>query len=229
MQSRELDAAAETESGAPVLLNQPHLGVEEDEPAASEFPSWLPALRVFGQTNATFIIAEGPRGLYMIDQHAAHERILFDRLEEELTGGQVRSQPLLEPASLPLTPEQMQTLEVNAPLLSGVGFELEPFGDAACLVRSIPAAAGRGNPADLVVEVLGELQSVPQASSAQERALAAMACKAAVKAGQVLDVQEMREIVTQLERTRRPNTCPHGRPTMIHLSHAQLEREFGRR
>ena len=92
-----------------------------------------------------------------------------------------------------------------------------------------PRWQGRGGPVELVYEVLNELQTAPEPDAARERALAAMACKAAVKAGANLDVQEMRELVAQLERTLRPATCPHGRPTMIHLSHTQLEREFGRR
>ncbi len=189
----------------------------------------LPALRVFGQSNSTFIIAEGPAGLYMIDQHAAHERVLYDLLDQQFSGGTVQSQALLEPVSLSLTPEHMLALDENHELLARAGFELEPFGTDACLVRAIPALAGRGSPTDLIYEVLNELQTAPEPSSARERALAAMACKSAVKAGATLDVQEMRELVAQLEHTLRPATCPHGRPTMIHLSHTQLEREFGRR
>ncbi|HZS93671.1 MAG TPA: DNA mismatch repair endonuclease MutL [Chloroflexota bacterium] len=201
---------------------------EMDAPAPPMLQD-LPALRVFGQTNAAFIVAEGPQGLYMIDQHAAHERILFDRLDAALDAGEVASQPLLEPTPVTLTATQMQALEDNGDLLRSTGFELEPFGDDACLVRSIPALAVRAATADLTREVLDELAVLPEPAAARERALAAMACKAAVKAGQTLDVREMREIVFQLERTPRPATCPHGRPTMIHLSHSQLEREFGRR
>lgn len=189
----------------------------------------VPALRVFGQTNATFIIAEGPRGLYMIDQHAAHERILFDRFDGELEAGKLVSQQLLEGVSVDLTPDQMGALERNRELLERAGFVIEPFGSTACLVRAVPALSSRAGPAELVAEVLSELHDLPEPAAARERALAAMSCKAAVKAGQVLDLQEMRELVIQLERTLRPSTCPHGRPTMIHLSHSQLEREFGRR
>jgi DNA mismatch repair protein MutL len=155
--------------------------------------------------------------------------VLYDLFDEQLSTGAVQSQAMLEPISVPLTPEQMLALDENLELLGKTGFALEPFGSDACLVRAIPTLAGRGGPADLVNEVLNELQSSPEAESARERALAAMACKAAVKAGAILDVQEMRELVAQLERTLRPATCPHGRPTMIHLSHTQLEREFGRR
>ena len=201
----------------------------EPAAAAPTIMPGLPALRVFGQANLTFIIAEGPAGLYMIDQHAAHERVIYDLLDEQLGSGAVQSQAMLEPVSVPLTPLQMTALEEFRDLLSDAGFVLEPFGTSACLVRSVPTLAGRGGPADLVLEVLTELTTTPEAGSARERALAAMACKAAVKAGATLDVQEMRELVGQLERTLRPATCPHGRPTMIHLSHTQLEREFGRR
>jgi DNA mismatch repair protein MutL len=189
----------------------------------------LPALRIFGQANSTFIVAEGPSGLYMIDQHAAHERVLFDRLDAELEIGRVTSQTLLEPALVELTPKQMEAIDVNADLLSRAGFDLEPFGPGACLVRSLPSAGAKTKVGELVTEVLTELENLAEPEAARERALAALACKAAVKAGASLDVEEMRELVAQLEGTKRPATCPHGRPTMIHLSHSQLEREFGRR
>jgi DNA mismatch repair protein MutL len=189
----------------------------------------VPALRVFGQANRTFIIAEGPSGVYMIDQHAAHERVLFDRLEEQLNRGDVPVQPLLDPLSVELTPAQMAALETNRDLLARAGLNVDPFGESACLIRCVPAIALRAPVGELVIEVLGDLQSLPSTAAAAERALATMACKAAVKAGQALEIEEMRELVMQLERTPRPSTCPHGRPTMIHLSHSQLEREFGRR
>jgi DNA mismatch repair protein MutL len=191
--------------------------------------SGMPALRVFGQANATFIIAEGPSGLYMIDQHAAHERIIFDRLDAQFDSATVPMQPLLEPASVTITPAQMSALEGNISLLHTAGFDVEPFGTDGCLVRAVPSVAGNSSPAELITEVLSEMENCIEPRAARERALASMACKAAVKAGSALDVAEMRELVLQLERTPRPATCPHGRPTMIHLSHSQLEREFGRR
>jgi len=189
----------------------------------------VPALRIFGQANQTFIIAEGPNGLYMIDQHAAHERILFDRFDEQLLQGAIPSQPLLEPASLQLTPAQMQALEESVDLLIDLGFALESFGNTTCLVRALPSTVNGTAPLVAAVEVLEELSVSLDPAAARDRALASLACRAAVKAGQTLDVQEMRQIVIQLERTPRPSTCPHGRPTMIHLSNTQLERQFGRR
>lgn len=229
LETRQVSAFAQSEDeipGADAAPLLPETGIQDPTPLP--MPE-APALRVFGQSNRTFIIAEGPNGLYMIDQHAAHERILFDRLEGELRDGTVASQALLEPAPVELTPRQMAALESNLDLLQQAGFRLEPFGSATCLVRAVPAVAMRSSPSELVSELLFELESLPRASSAPEKTLATMACKAAVKAGQILDLQEMRELVLQLERTPRPSTCPHGRPTMIHLSHSQLEREFERR
>jgi DNA mismatch repair protein MutL len=205
------------------------LAFATEEPSPGSLLPSMPLLRVFGQANATFIIAEGPDGLYMIDQHAAHERVLYDRFEDQLSGGPVSAQPLLEPAALELTPPQMVALEHNADLLRQIGFDVEPFGDTVCLVRTVPFLSRAGDAMELVHDILNELGQLSTPDSARERALAAMACKAAVKAGQALDVREMRELVEQLERTLRPSTCPHGRPTMIHLSHSQLEKEFGRR
>lgn len=209
----------------PLPLHSSPVADREPEVPANE----TPALRVFGQSNRTFIIAEGPDGIYMIDQHAAHERILFDRFDESIAAGDVPVQPLLEPASVQLSPGQMQALDDNGSLLTSMGLLLEPFGSDSVLVRGVPAMSAGTPPAELVMEVLTELETLPRAESPRERALAAMACKSAVKAGMPLDLQEMRELVMQLERTPRPATCPHGRPTMIHVSHMQLEREFGRR
>lgn len=188
----------------------------------------VPALRVFGQANATFIIAEGPDGLYMIDQHAAHERILFDQLDLHDGEGRIVSQPLLEPSALELTPEQTEAMESNMALLASLGFAVEPFGHRTCLVRAVPVLARGPLPLSGFAPLLDELAASLEPRNAREHALASLACHAAVRAGQVLDVQEMREIVTLLERTPRPSTCPHGRPTMIHLSNTRLEREFGR-
>lgn len=208
----------------PLPSDGPETGPAEEHPLLMRVP-----LRIFGQTRGEFIIAEGPSGLYMIDQHAAHERILFDRLEAEFAAGEISRQVLLEPVAVELEPRQLAALEENHALLLSAGFELEPFGASACLVRSIPALAAQGAPGEVIREVLSEIESVPEPSASRERALAAMACKGAVKAGQTLGLDEMRELVLQLECTPRPGTCPHGRPTMIHLSHSQLEREFGRR
>lgn len=187
----------------------------------------LPSLRVFGQSSQTFIIAEGPAGLYVIDQHAAHERVLFDSLTNRLNGN--LSQPLLDPARLELTAEQWSALDTHSTDLQSLGFGIEPFGDRWCTVRALPHLAKTGLDPEVVPEVLDALSEARSAEDIINRATTVVACKAAVKAGRSLSLQEMRELVTQLEKTEHPRTCPHGRPTTIHISTERLEREFGRR
>ena len=191
------------------------------------FRDSLPSLRVFGQAARTFIVAEGPTGLYMIDQHAAHERILFDTLTENRDG--VLRQPLLEPARVELSPEGWALLEAHPEQVAALGFEVEPFGDRWCLVRTVPIAAGRTVEPEVLVEVVEALCQARAAEDVVHRALTVVACHAAVRAGQALSMSEMRELVSALERTPNPRTCPHGRPTTIHLSTERLEKEFGRR
>lgn len=189
----------------------------------------LPVLRVLGQASALFIIAEGPEGVYMVDQHAAHERILYDEICAAVAGRAVTVQPLLEPALVELSAQQMATLHDCAELLREHGFEAEPFGAATCMVRALPALLGRARIGEVLAELLDDLGEGKERGDRQERLLATMACKAAVKAGQTLGMEEMRAIVERLETTSRPRTCPHGRPTMILLSTSALERQFGRR
>jgi DNA mismatch repair protein MutL len=187
----------------------------------------LPVLRVFGQSAQTFIVAEGPAGLYMIDQHAAHERVLFDELAG--SGDDRLAQPLLDPLHLDLTSEQWDAFEAHQGDLKGLGFEVEPFGDRACMVRTVPVVGKRPVPPEVLADVLDAINAGGSATDMMYRMLEIVACKAAVKAGQPLSLTEMRELVSRLERTEHPRTCPHGRPTTVHISTERLEREFGRR
>lgn len=199
-------------------------------PAPPESPpplSSLPILRVLGQVQNTYIAAEGPEGIYLIDQHAAHERVLFEKLfREQLSDLEV--QGLLQPLVLELSPKQEQVVREKAKLLADYGFGLEPFGERTYLLRSVPALLqGR----DLAQEFLEILDSLAEGSPEdwRRRLASFLACHGAVRAGQVLSQAEMETLLRELERTENPRTCPHGRPTMICLSTAQLEKEFGRR
>ena len=196
-----------------------------------EPPSRLPMLRVVGQLGATYIVAEGPEGMYLIDQHAAHERILYERLMAEMAGATVSSQGLLEPLTLELAPPQAAIVEEHLEMLRSVGFEIEPFGGETYLVRAVPAVLSRGDPRQALLEIIEGLEEgEDRLAQEREERLVRLICKqAAIKAGQTLSQQEMQELVRQLEQTSLPRTCPHGRPTMIHLSAEQLAREFGRR
>ncbi|TEU18742.1 MAG: DNA mismatch repair endonuclease MutL [Anaerolineales bacterium] len=189
----------------------------------------LPMLRVLGQLGQTYIIAEGPGGMYLIDQHTAHERVLYERFTAERARKAVASQQLLTPLTLELTPRQQAAMAEHLEALTELGFEIEPFGGETYLLRAVPAALERGDIGQAVAEILDELAEEDSGEAREEKALISVVCHSAVRAGQTLSMEEMRDLVRQLEETSLPHTCPHGRPTMIHLSAEQLAREFGRR
>jgi len=190
----------------------------------------LPPLRVVGQLGVTYIVAEGPAGMYLIDQHAAHERVLFERLLAERERAEVASQALLEPEPVDLAPEAADLLEEHLEVLNSLGFQVECFGGRTMLVRALPVIVAQVTPDRVLEDVAAALDvgDVPLSSTVEE-AVARRVCKqAAIKAGQVMAQAEMEELVRALEQCTNPRTCPHGRPTMIHLSVEQLAREFGR-
>ncbi|MHB1415051.1 MAG: DNA mismatch repair endonuclease MutL [Chloroflexota bacterium] len=189
----------------------------------------LPLLRVIGQVGGAFIVAEGPSGLYLIDQHRAHERVLYDRFLGKEPGERSEEQLLLEPLALSLTPRQAASVEERLGDLAGLGLRLEPFGERTFLLRAVPASLSTANLQQSVLEIIDQALDGKDGASWQERALVTMACQGAVKAGQSLSLEEMRQLIVQLEASNLPQTCPHGAPTMVHLSQAQLEKGFLRR
>jgi DNA mismatch repair protein MutL len=188
----------------------------------------LPMLRVLGQVQTTYIAAEGPDGMYLIDQHAAHERVMFERVRAEAVARNPRVQSLLEPAMMQLNTEQQELLETQTEIVGALGFAVEPFGGDTFLIRGVPSLLGEGDPAGALVDILDLMAEGGGFESWEERAAYSIACHSAIRAGKVLTHQEMMELIRQLENCDQPNTCPHGRPTMIHLSLSHLEREFGR-
>ena len=188
----------------------------------------LPILRVVGQLAGSYIMAEGPEGLYLIDQHAAHERVLFEKILAQRAQRQIEIQGLLEPVNLELTPRQEEVLKKKAELLAEFGFNLEHFGARSYLLKAVPAVMTEGNLAEAVTTLLDEIAIEEEPAKRDEKIAQSVACHSAVKAGHSLNADEMRELIRQLEQTRQPRSCPHGRPTMIHLSSRQLVKEFGR-
>lgn len=190
----------------------------------------IPPLRVIGQLGATYIVAEGPQGMVLLDQHAAHERVLFERLLTQREGVGVASQTLLEPTVVELGPEAADLLEEQSEALTLLGFELESFGGSALLVRALPTILADEDPGRVMEDMAAALLAGDEPlGSPIEETVARHVCKrAAVKAGQALDRSEMEGLIRALERCESPRTCPHGRPTMIRLSVQQLAREFGR-
>ncbi len=192
--------------------------------------SHFPILRWIGQIGGTYILAEGPDGLYLIDQHAAHERVLFEELLNRPRDESI-SQILLDPEVVQLPPWQADLLEKNIPILEKLGFEIEPFGPSAFRIIAIPSIFKKGSPAGAIRSVVEDFEEDEEPLKAEiENLIAARVCKSmAVKGGQILSDEEQRALIRDLENCQNPRTCPHGRPTMIHLSINLLEQQFGRK
>lgn len=188
-----------------------------------------PILRLIGQVAASYLIAEGPDGLYLIDQHAAHERVLFEKFLDQKKDSLPR-QALLESVTVELPPSAADLLAGSLDLLNELGFELEAFGPSTFVVRGVPTLVSGISPAAAVRAVVEDLEvdETPLEKDLEEKIIARVCKQAAVKAGQVLSPEEQSALLRDLEACRSPRTCPHGRPTMIHLSVDLLERKFGR-
>ena len=192
---------------------------------------YLPLLRIIGQLGLTYIAAEGPDGLYLIDQHAAHERILFEKFANQGMNENI-SQFLLEPIAVTLPATQFERLEKNLDLLVWIGFQLEPFGPGAYRVTAVPQVLSSMDPKEALMSAIGDDQNFPKElvdTENREKMITRICKRLAIKGGQVLSTQEQKQLIRDLENCKNPRTCPHGRPTMIHISVDILERQFGRR
>jgi DNA mismatch repair protein MutL len=189
----------------------------------------LPPLRIVGQVSQAYIVAETPDGMYLVDQHAAHERITYERLMRQRGSGAVERQQLLIPAIVELPPAAQAILLESAAQLEEWGFTLEEFGPSL-RVRAVPAVLHIGDMGQALLEVADKLGGRGGSSPAdwREAMLTTLSCHTSVRAGQTLSGDEMRELMRQLEACESPRTCPHGRPTMILLTHTMIERQFGR-
>jgi DNA mismatch repair protein MutL len=202
-------------------------------PATTPLDAAHPLGRAVAQILDTYIIAEAADGaLVLVDQHAAHERLTHEALSAQLRDGSVRAQPLLVPAVVDMPPADAARLLGAAEALARLGLEIEGFGAGAVLVRSLPALLGAADPAPLLRDMAEEL-AVDAESIALERkldaAIARLACHGSIRAGRRLNAAEMDALLRQMEATPRAATCSHGRPTVLKLDAAGLERMFGRR
>jgi DNA mismatch repair protein MutL len=219
------DAELITDQRRPIADAQPSPQIRQSEMGR------IPLLRLIGQIGATYLVAEGQDGLYLIDQHAAHERILFEKLMAQQEMKKIPSQVLLTPVVVTLPPESMKLLRSQFPVLSHLGFEIEEFGPNTFQVRSMPGLFAGSDPSAALRSVVEDFEEDEAPLQNEiEKKLAARVCKRmAVKGGQSLSLDEQRTLLTDLENCSSPRTCPHGRPTMIHLSIEMLERQFGRK
>jgi DNA mismatch repair protein MutL len=191
-------------------------------------------LRPLGQVHRSYILCDGPEGLYVIDQHAAHERVFFERLLGAAQEASAPVQPLLFPLALDLTPIQLALWQENAAIFAESGFEADHFGGSTLLIKGVPAGLGEAHTARLVCDFLDRLQEnrVPPGVTVVERrqrVLAAMAaCKSAIKARDALQPEDIQALMADLAACQSPHTCPHGRPTVICIGISELEKRFKR-
>ena len=185
-----------------------------------------------GQVAKTYIVAEAEDGLVLVDQHAAHERLVLERMRRAMQGGGVASQALLLPEVVELDEPACDRLEARIGELTQFGLELERFGPRAMLVRATPAVLGQGDVHGLVTDLADELASFDEALSLKERldhVASTMACHGSVRAGRVLSVAEMNALLREMEVTPHSGQCNHGRPTWVKLAHGDIEKLFGRK
>jgi DNA mismatch repair protein MutL len=209
-----------------VAGGQPSVGKD----AQGEFER-IPLMRLIGQIGATYLVAEGPDGLYLVDQHAAHERVLFEKLMAQREMKKIPSQALLNPEIVTLPPQAAKLLTEQLSALNRFGFDVDEFGPNTFQVRAMPTLFSGGDASAALRALVEDFEEdeTPLQNEIEAK-LAARVCKRmAVKAGQALSNDEQRALLTDLEACDSPRTCPHGRPTMIHLSVDMLERQFGRR
>ncbi len=195
-------------------------------------PTHHPLGRARAQIAATYIVAESADGLILVDQHAAHERLVLERMRAARAHGEVPSQPMLMPEVVELDEASCDRLEDAASDLAEFGLELERFGPSAMLVRSLPAALGGAAVGPLVLDLADELASHGQALSLAERldhVAGTFACHHSVRAGRVLSLAEMDALLREMEVTPNSSQCNHGRPTWVKLAHSDIERLFGRK
>lgn len=185
-----------------------------------------------GQIAKTYIVAEAEDGLVIVDQHAAHERLVLERMRRAVGEGRAASQALLMPEVVEMDETACDRLEGRAGELADFGLEIERFGPAAMLVRAVPAALGKGDIAALVTDLADELAAYDEALSLKERldlVASTMACHGSVRAGRVLSVAEMNALLREMEVTPHSGQCNHGRPTWVKLAHGDIEKLFGRK
>lgn len=221
----------EAPAAAAVAIAAPELVVHEAVTSLSEAETnghVAPTLlRPIGQAGPGYLVAEGPHGLVLIDQHAAHERVLYNRLRERLRAGRGASQPLLIPQAIDAEPALIAAATDHREELANLGLEYEEFGPRSLRITAVPAELPAGRTTAAIQATLSALAET-RGDEALDKAAAALACHSAVRFGDVLDVSEQRRLLADLEAAEESITCPHGRPTRLLVEWQELTRHFRR-
>ncbi|MEA2004104.1 MAG: DNA mismatch repair endonuclease MutL, partial [archaeon] len=210
-------------SGDIVVLDE---GLAEDKAE-----SRLPEMNIIGQVNRTYIIAQTSDGMTIIDQHAAHERVLYEKFMKMHSSGDVKTQDLINIQIIELPPKESLILSSNIEEFSKYGFIIEPFGKDTYTVRTIPVMLGTVRSKDLIKDIIEDFINFSKSdrlSDICEKIIITMACKSAIKGGDELTMHSIKKLLDELSKTDNPFTCPHGRPTMISMSVSELEKKFKR-
>jgi DNA mismatch repair protein MutL len=214
----------------PALWDAPTLTAARHE-APTEMATDAPLGAARAQVHGNYIIAQTARGMVIVDQHAAHERLVYERLKRQRAEHGVRAQALLIPEIVDLPPLDAATLLAAAPALAELGLAIEPFGGSAIAVRETPAPLGQVDAARLVRDIADELADQGASQTLDHRIdaiLSRMACHGSVRSGRALRVDEMNALLREMEATPNSGQCNHGRPTYIELALSDIERLFGR-
>lgn len=206
-------------------------GVPQTAAAGSGVAGFFARLRVIGQAFEGYLICENGESLLVIDQHAAHERVMFERLRLAYAGGGVQRQRLLVPIVVDVGSQAAPLVGENIAALESLGFELEPFGGSSVAVRAVPALLGDADPAMLVRDLAEEFTEVGRSrrlTQAAESVLARLACHSAVRVGQSLSADHIRALLSAMDQIDFAGNCPHGRPAFITMPRSDLERLFKR-
>ena len=193
---------------------------------------------MLGQADNAYIIAASTTGLFIIDQHAASERVMYEKFKHEFAQNSIQSQKLLIPINLELDPSAKETLLSHLEILEKLGWEVEEFGQSSVLIRALPAVLEKTGDRQFILDIIKELASLRERGAAPAAAelkndaldniLKLSACHAAIRVGDRLDETAMRQLVRSLTAAQIPYTCPHGRPTIIQMTKTELNKRFGR-
>ena len=206
------------------------LGLFGDAPAHEERVSFS-SLDYLGSLSGTYLLFASPGGFVVLDQHAAHERVLYEKMKQRGSKGKTVSQRLLLPEVVHFAPRDYANILEVLPVLRGAGMEIEPFGGDAFVVKALPSLLSKADPKALLRDMagdMGEPGAVRGIADLEERILTFMACRGAVKAGQTLSEREVAELLRDMDDFPFPSNCPHGRPVFIQFTLRDLERMFRR-